>query len=184
MDIQNAIVILVPLEHRYKLKNLLLNDVQNLEYLDQFLEKNYDDEVWVCLNCKEVNCAISGRYNIYNLGLDEIHILEIIEDIYPRQLEKIELKQLKKYYGLFERSCWGMGYKRTSGINIDELLIIQEIKKYIERHRESIEKFCDYIVSKNVYNVSFEFRYVDGKFSFIDWDSDNDGKIICEENIR
>lgn len=48
----------------------------------------------------------------------------------------------------------------------------------IYRRRESWEMFVRFLLLRNVKFVSLEYKVSNGKFSFIDWDTDNDSLIV------
>lgn len=177
--ITNIVLIQVPVEHRYLLKNCVLNSMVDIDKAEEFIKRTGEkEELWMCLNSKNSTDALSGRYNINYKNGEEEHVLEIIEDIYPRKLERISRLTYNKYYGLFTRKHWAMGYSTEYEENKKRQIYKSEIFVNIERNRESLERLCEYINEKSVYSISFEFKCINGEFTFIDWDSENDSKIV------
>lgn len=112
------ILILVPIEHRYKLKNIVIKNRINLNHIYKLLEEEQSSysEIWVCTNRLKLGESFSGRFCIDCLKGFDNQILEIISEDTPRFIENIECFHEGKAenqieYYLYSRNCWGMRYK-------------------------------------------------------------------------
>lgn len=179
------VLILVPIEHRYKLKNIVIKGEIATNQIYDLLMKDYlYSEIWVCTNLLKIEESFSGRFCINSLKGANSHILEIIKDDTPRLIEKIECYQKKKdenqvEYYLYSRDYWGMRYNEYSewsGGMCDEYI---QICKAIESKRERIEQFYSYLEEIGIINLSLDFRYRNRKLEFIDWDTENDKRVIA-----
>lgn len=61
-----------------------------------------------------------------------------------------------------------------------EIMIQQFIEsvKGIEQNKEAIEHFIEHLESIGIYELCLEYMYSAKGFSFIDWDTCNDKKVI------
>lgn len=174
----SMIVIIVPIEHRYKLNNIIIREYRDLEVLkNKFKEDLSNGEVWVCINNDTKDDCYSGRYCIDTLYGEERHIIEIIKGNYPRLIEKIKVGD--DDYFMLERKHWGTSFKKVyygkaDGVNKQIRCILQSI----ERKRENIENFQEFLQDHDINSISLEFKMRGGKLTFIDWDSDNDKGVI------
>lgn len=180
------ILILVPIEHRYKLKNIIIEDEINENYTYEMLQMDsYYSEIWVCTNWKKSEGSISGRFCIDMSKGYENQILEIVKGEAPRVIEKIEYCNSEKSenkiaYYIYARHYWGMRYKELVNQNKGGLIDSEnsEICRELEKRREVIEQFETWFAKIGILSLSLEFRFQNRKLEFIDWDTENDKKVI------
>ena len=180
------ILILVPIEHRYKLKNIIINDEINANKIYELLNMDYSySEIWVCTNLPKLKKSFSGRFRIDMSNGYENQILEIVKGDAPRVIEKIEYHKKENLnnieYYIYSRNRWGMRYKELVNQKKSELIdnSNREICMALESKREVIEHFYTHLRKIGISNLSLEFRFQNGKLEFIDWDTENDKKVIC-----
>jgi hypothetical protein len=180
------ILILVPVEHRYKLKNIKIKDEITVNHFYEMLnmERSYS-EIWVCTNWSKLEESISGRFCIDMSKGYENQIIEIVKGDAPRVIEKIEYYKKDKSenqieYYIYSRNRWGMRYKELVNQNKSELIDDgnREICRAVESKREVIDQFYTFLEKIGILSLSLEFRFQNGKLEFIDWDTENDKKVI------
>ena len=54
-----------------------------------------------------------------------------------------------------------------------------QICRAIENKRERIDHLYSCLKKIGIVNLSFDFRYQNGKLEFIDWDTENDERVIA-----
>lgn len=174
------VIILVPLIQRYKLKNIVLRKMEDILDLAKILKENEPiGEIWVCTNNMNYKSCLSGRFSIDTLNGMEKQLVEIVIDDAPRLVEKVQLFGNSDCL-IYMRNHWGIRYRkvlkqkcRGDVIEYSKVLLSQ-----IERRRENIEEFYMYLQELGIISMSLDFRFIDGMLEFIDWDTENDNRVI------
>lgn len=186
-----------------QLHNLPNVNITNRQELENFYSKYSKDkqfsEVWFCKKKNNKNQTFSiGRISFNTKdqldGMDS-QILEQVWNTGHRDIEKYNGKYEKAYLKA-SRKDWGMRYS-IEKLNIakdknieKEQMVMQFIEavKEVERKREKVENLSEYLKKLGINQFSLEYLLQEGKFLFIDWDSQNDLKaintIIREEDQR
>jgi hypothetical protein len=173
----------VPIELKPKLKNYLLYNEDDLNMFINNFECEYDfAEIWYCKN--EINKTnIYGRFCMGDgIKVDYKHTLEIIYGNTARIIEQVS-NHSKVPYIQANRIGWGFSYKTNqfsnSNIGTNNLnKIFDFIIKSIEQRRENIEFFFDSLINLKVNSICLEFVVQSGNIFFIDWDTENDQRVL------
>lgn len=174
----------------HKLPNVNITNLQELKafYEKYSLVKDYS-EIWLCKKKgnKEQNFSV-GRISFETRDQRDSVDYQTIEQVWNVSHRNIEgyTNQYKEAYIRASRIAWGMRYsveelKIPKDNNLDkEKMILQftEVVKEIERRREKIENFENYLKTLEINQFSLEYLLQKGKFLFIDWDSQDDLKAI------
>lgn len=181
---------LVKNDQLHKLPNVNITNWKELKdfYQKYYLVKEFS-EIWVCkkkLN-KGQNFSV-GRISFETRDQRNSVDYQTIEQVWNVSHRDIEgyTNQYEKAYLRASRIAWGMRYSIEQLNNpkdnylVKEQMISQftEVVKEIERRREKIENFEVYLKILEINQFSLEYLLQEGKFLFIDWDSQNDLKAI------
>lgn len=181
------IIKLVPLKSYYQLPNLIMDSGKKIEEIYSELENKQLDkylEIWYCRNKSQNKGTVFGRIFIGNSELYPFRCPMQIELVWGTSARMIErYPHINCSYVAVEKENWNslpvIKEFIAKDINEDEILnasmeIVSEIGHFYNRIRD----FGSYIFSKGCNYLSLEFNYCDKKFNFIDWDSDDDDKIL------
>lgn len=67
------------------------------------------------------------------------------------------------------------GYPITENRVLDEY---QQVLRFLRETQDSWTPLVTHILGKGVTTVSLEYKVNDGVFSFIDWDTEDDDKVL------
>ena len=117
--------------------------------------------------------------------LQNSHTLEQVWSTSHREIEKYN-DESQVVFLRANRIGWNRRYRISKlyippSANLDTNYILSqfnETAREIELQREKIEEFSRYLKSLDIKSFSLEYMLREGKFSFIDWDSENDIKIV------
>ena len=201
-DIQNSnakcsyLISFIPKNQEYKLPNVSISSIDELEtFYEKYLQthnKKYA-EMWYFKKFANKNLnnligriAIDNRH-VYDNASD-FKSSQIVEQVWSANHREIERYNEKLGFTFLSasREGWNKRYKIDKikipeGINIDKDKILRqfaEIVKEIELRRENIENFSEYLKTLGVKSFSIEYMVREGRLSFIDWDSENDIKVV------
>lgn len=181
---------LVKNDQLHKLPNINITNWQELKdfYQKYSLVKEFS-EIWVCKKKSNNKQNFSvGRISFETRNQRNSVDNQNIEQVWNVSHRDIEnyTNQYEKAYLRASRMAWGMRYS-IEELNIpkdnylDKKQMISqftEVVKEIERKREKIENFEEYLKELGIAQFSLEYLLQEGKFLFIDWDSQNDLKAI------
>lgn len=185
------IVSSIPSNDFYKLPNFSISSMEDLEEFKASLDEHFLEkfsEVWYCKKTFEKgHDLITGRISFNNRdwvsSIKDSHIVEQVWNCSHREIEKLG-RDPNIIYIKASREGWGRHY------NIDTLNVpsikdkdkvirgFRETVRSIEANKEKIEPFEEHLKSIGVDEFCLEYMLSQGKFSFIDWDSSNDKKVI------
>lgn len=181
------IIKLVPLRSYYQLPNLLIDKEKKIEEIYTELRNmqlEHYSEIWYCSNKVQNQGTVFGRMLIGNGELYPIRCPIRIELVWGSSARVIErYPHVNCPYIAVEKENWNSSptIKELIAKDMDEEKIINtamEIVCETGLFYNRIRDFGSYIFSKGCNRLSLEFNYCDGKFSFIDWDSDDDKKVL------
>lgn len=185
------IISFVPTNSCFKLPNFCISSIEDLNNFKLSLQKDFLDkfsEVWYCKKLFEIGQDnIVGRISFDNkVGLNSIKCSQCIEQVWNcshREIEKFNSNSSSIYLRA-SREGWGRSY------SIDDLKVpssdfkdkvINGFRKtiyFIESGKEKIDIFNDYLNSIGIEELCLEYMLSSKGFSFIDWDTSNDKKVI------
>lgn len=183
----------IPLHDCFKLPNFCISSMEELEEFKASLDNNFFDrflEVWYCKKPFQNGYdVITGRIALDNRkGLNDIQYSHTVEQVWNcshREIEKFNKDSNAIYLRAF-REGWGRRY------HIDELRVptkketdkdkvingfIQMVRG-VEEYKEKIEEFENYLEKLGIDELCLEYMLSQKGFSFIDWDTNNDKKVI------
>lgn len=183
-------------KQEYKLPNVSINNIHELEtFYEKYSHINNPKyvELWFFKKARNRDSnsligriAISNR-QVYN-NISELENEQVIEQIWSANHRNIESYNEQLGYGFLSasRTSWGRKYKINkiktppdTSLSTEMMLSqFYQVAKEIEGKRENIEKFSKYLQSLDIKSFNLEYMLRDGKFSFIDWDSENDLKVV------
>lgn len=185
-------VVLVPMCHRYKIPNYVVENEDDLNGLEAFFDsyKGYK-EIWYfrdALN-SQTNC-FCGRISYNWAGSGTQQIVEMVSGISPRQLEKYVPDSQEMDYLRFTRKV-GSRFLLMDDVhlginqyNVDGWLnCFKRLQQALNLQEENLQQF-EYMVRRHeVRSFSLDFQVRGITLSFIDWDSSNDLKIVESETL-
>lgn len=171
----------------YKLPNYRVYTIGDL---DEFLlyinpKKHLYDELWYCrtqYSDEYISLNVSGRISFdYEHG-------QTIEQVWNRSPRVIEEYNNSSdfIYLRASRLSWGFRYITErihipKSLNIDSSTILSQFflsAIEIERKREKLDFFVEYIFGYKFHVFSIEYKIANGKLSILDWDTHNDSLIL------
>ena len=185
------IVSSIPSHDYYKLPNFCISSLEDLETFKTRLDEHFLDrfsEVWYCKKPFENGYdVITGRISFDNRDwINSIKYSYSVEQVWNcshREIEKFNKNSNVIYLRAF-REGWARHY------HIDELRVpsIKDKDKVIEgfrqtvisieENKEKIEIFEKYLKGIGINELCLEYMLSQKGFSFIDWDTSNDKKVI------
>ena len=175
----------------FKLPNFCISSLEDLEAFKKSLDEHFYDkfsEVWYCKKPFEKgNDVITGRISLDNRkGLNTIQYSHCVEQVWNcshREIEKLNKDSNTIFLRAF-REGWGRHYhinqlKVPSKEDKDKVIkgFIQTVKG-IESNKEKIEEFENYLKDIGIDELCLEYMLSQKGFSFIDWDTSDDKKVI------
>lgn len=171
----------------YKLPNFLIQNRQDIincrDKIENIKEKQFV-EIWYCKNVLQKE-TVYGRML---LSLDELfprivtRKMEIVWGNSARMIERYP--NLEYAFATVETEGWRKEFRIIDVIQADKSKVeIQEmivtLLDLISNYQERIINFGKFIKECGCSLLCIEFLYIkDEKFTIIDWDSDNDMKVI------
>lgn len=185
------IISAIPSHDCYKLPNFCINSMEDLEKFKESLDNHFFDkfsEVWYCKKpLKKGHDIITGRISFDNrTGLNSIKYSHNVEQVWNCSHRKIEKfnKDADVIYLRASREGWTRHYhiddiKVSSMEDKDKVIngFMQTVRK-IESNKEKIEEFEKYLKDIEIDELCLEYMLSQKGFSFIDWDTSNDKKVI------
>lgn len=187
----------VPIQQEYKLPNVMIKTVEQLEkfYSENCCTNigNKYTEIWFFKkNISKESSNLVGRisFNLreVNEQVKSIECAQTLEQVWNANHREIEKYNGEKRLNFIaaSRMGWNRRYKINEvsipmklHLNIKNILKdFRKVTMQIESYRENIEEFCEYLKSLGINEVSLEYMMSNGEFSFIDWDSPNDKKVV------
>ena len=181
----------IPSHDCFKLPNFCISCLEDLEAFKTSLDDHFLDkfsEVWYCKKpFQNGHDVITGRIALDNRkGLNTIqnsHTVEQVWNCSHREIEKFN-KNSNGIYLRASREGWGRRY-HIDALNLpskkdkDKVVngFIQTVKE-VESDKEKIEEFENYLEKLGIEELCLEYMLSQRGFSFIDWDTSNDKKVI------
>lgn len=184
-------LVLVPVNHKYKLPNYIVETEEDLDGIPQFMKQQEGyNEIWYFSSRKvqqEDGCSGRISYTWTAAGMKEI--IEMVGSDNPRLLEKYTLQKkdidylrLVRQEGdlnyCMEEIQYGVTYK---GIN-EWIACFKQLEKKLDQYKEKLKLFGNMVQKYSIRSFSLEFQMADGEIIFIDWDTSDDDKILRFEN--
>ena len=172
------VISFIPKNKHLKLPNKIIKKPEDLEGLEEFLQAHPETyEVW---RFKKEADGIIGRFVIKE---NEEQILEQVWSSDHRDIERYNagsgIPMLRA-----SRNRWYSRYTIDAVESIPEdkkevaqRVFIQAVTE-IERNREKIEMMLEECKKNGVSELALEYRIDSRGFSFIDWDTPNDIKVL------
>lgn len=184
-------LVLVPLEHQYKLPNYIITCEKELEQFEETVKRSKSyQEIWYYRgDTKELLNTISGRIAYSWNGAETMEIIELVNGNNPRLIEKYTLENQNYDYMMAFRINNEKEYhihSCSSGVKYSEQewnKCFNEIRIVLGNFRDKLQPFCNMIKSYGVYSLSLDFKWMNNTLSFIDWDTSNDMRILENEKV-
>lgn len=185
-------LVLVPLEHRYKLPNYVLKKKEDLQGLADFLEEKKDyQEIWYFTgSSKAKGREFSGRISFVLDGLGTAQVIEMISGDDPRLIEKYTMGNTKINYCRLVKKNGDSNYQiEEMQVHVDEFTgktwwdCVCKLQEELRLYQDNLFIFGGMVRKYGIRSLSIDFRYAEKKFSFIDWDTSDD-KTILNYEIR
>ena len=185
-------LILVPINHKYKLPNYIVYDEEGIQKVKEFVASyNGYSEIWLYNDKKEKDeKCFSGRISYNWKDYVELEFVEIVSADSPRQIENYTIKERKMDYLRLRKTKHDAEYQIEdiyAGIKYKDLneweKIFNYVRKMLGEYHTQLCLFKTMVKKYGINSLSLEFRVIDGQFQFIDWDTSNDERIIKNENI-
>ena len=175
----------------HKLPNI---NVTTLEQLLTFYKRYKNntsgfDEIWYCK--KQINNSSSpscvGRISFHTSDIiQDVSSEQILEQVWNTTHRDIENfnENYSKSYVRAHRNGFGRRYiidKMNIKSDVEKEQIVSQyitVVKEIEQKRDAIENFIDFLQQLDINEFSLEYLLEGGRFSIIDWDSQDDLKVI------
>ena len=171
----------------YKLPNFIILSVADLEMTKEKLEDiklTQFKEIWYCKNRTRDNDIVFGRMLIGNNPLFPNRCPIRYEMVWGDSAREIEQYPfVNEPFISINQSNWNVAPQvdkiDNKDMSIDEILKISEsVITAISHYTTEIIDFASYVFSLGCDYLCLEFNYGDNGFSFIDWDSDDDRKVL------
>lgn len=184
------IIKLVYRQKFYKLPNIVISREEQIEEACRMLEamdRNRYSEIWYCSNKARKHRMVFGRLMIDYGALYPSRVPARIELVWGNSARNIEkYPDTECPYAAIWRENWNAPpvIEKILPCGMDTEALIDtavEIARKLGTFRREILEFGTYVFSKGCSRLSLEFSYDDHHLSFIDWDSDNDGRILFSE---
>lgn len=188
-----ARIVLVPMNHQYKLPNYIVTGKKDLTGAERFLDMPGScQEIWLFFGTLQFSPGIfSGRisYNWsrweYTGFVDEMEVIEIVSGDDPRQIEKYivqnsnvdYLRAVKrdKNFGYIIEACDADAKYRQE----KELIWCFEVlKKELDKFHVRLYEFKKMIRRYGGCSFSMDFKIINQKILFLDWDTSDDAGVL------
>ena len=176
---------LIPKDGYHSLPNCIVSNEEDFTLLEILLARHQEAvEVWAFP--KELQASI-GRFAIRDNSVD-ISSSQILEQVWSTNHRDIEHYDSNSKVPLISasRMGWRQRYTFDKAQNIprdDMEIYVQEFANAateIERKRDKIEEIAEYFKSLGVDSFSLEYRLDSKGFSFIDWDTSHDDRVLAD----
>jgi hypothetical protein len=184
------IIILVKREQYYKLPNYRVFSMVDLDNFLPHIEerKHLYDELWYCrtlYNNDDNTTSMAGRMSFDYNNRVNIHTIEQVWNKSPRVIEEFN-EESQFIFIRASRPSWGYRYNLEhihipDKFDVDTTIIKKQFSLAtveLERFREKIEIFEEYLLGFGFKIFSIEYLFINGKINIIDWDTPNDRKVL------
>ena len=187
---------IIKLVYKYnfmKLPNIIIHSKKRFTSAKKNIE-TYDtsllSEIWYCKNNTKKNSTIFGRMLFSNSQLfpDRANIrYELVWGTSARTIE--QFPQMDCSFVSVERTNWNspLKYLEVNAYDIlpeDLYYISDKIIRMISASTSRIKEFGSFVFSMGCNHLCLEFSYFNNELNFIDWDTDNDKKILIGSDIQ
>jgi len=174
------------------LPNFQVTSIDDIQRIPKFINNNVlrqDAEIWFLKKQKGINREFASGRALFTNSFPDNQIVEMINGDSVRYLEKSDYT----LYIRTERVNWGWNFqvndiKYDTGEITDNSIIsgykkaFSQICTDIECMRERIEMFRDYLCKFGISDLSLDFLFNGTSTQIIDWDTNNDKKILNSLN--
>lgn len=179
-------IVLVPMEHRYKLPNYIVGGKRELEQLHEFLEgKGNYCEMWYHTHQRQFRQPIySGRISYTLTEIDILEIVELVSGDNPRKIESYCQGDINTFYLRISREEKSGGYRidsaqeRTGNGGMSPGECQKRLEHELNKYREKLLRFVNMVKRYQIYSCSIDFNLSDAGITFIDWDTSDDECIL------
>lgn len=183
------VIKLIPYNSVYKLPNFLIENPEELKACrDKLRSINIESfmEIWYCENTLQEE-KVYGRMLF---SLDELfprimtRNIEVVWGISARMIE--QYPDLTCTFAAVETNGWNQHFRIIKILQADKSKteiqrVIAVLLKLLGNYQDRIIKFGTFIKECGCSSLCIEFSLEKGeRFTIIDWDSDNDMKVICK----
>ncbi len=181
----------IPSHDCFKLPNVCVSSPEDLEAFKNSLSTYFYDrfsEVWYCKKpFQNGHDAITGRISLDNRSwvnsIKHSHHIEQVWNCSHREIERLN-EHSNVIYLRASREGWARQY------HIDDLRVpsreykdkviegFRQTAISIEQNKEKIEQFEGFLKEIGIHELCLEYMLSQKGFSFIDWDTSNDTKVI------
>ena len=185
---KHTFVVILVYPHAYlNLPNIVISSIHDLENAVQTLntaDLTKYTEIWYCKNDTHNNDTAFGRISFGNDELFPRRCAIRYEIVWGTSARKIEqYPAIDDPFVAFDRENWNATPKLdvliTGNMQRDALLALSDkIIATISKYTVNIIDFATFVFSRGCKYLSLDFIYCNGEFSFIDWDSDDDMKVL------
>lgn len=145
-------------------------------------------EIWYCKKpyskeAKSLVGRISFRNEDFLTSMKQAQSIEQVWNCSHREIEKFHQNSETQYLRA-SREGWGRRYTidclKVSSPEDKKMAVEQflESAKGIEANKQKIEDFLAYLKTLGIHELCLEYMYSSKGFSFIDWDTCDDKKVI------
>ena len=176
------IVKLIAKNTMFKLPNYSVSNESDLEALETEilkLSKERYYEIWYCRYDLTKQDSVFGRL-CFDFEIPYKHDIELVWDYTARGIEYYPY--CKGDFISITRKDWTAENYIVNALKSADIMKSKEdtetILKALAYSRKCILEFCSFLNSCGTKSLSIEFKFKDDKLYFIDWDSDDDERII------
>lgn len=179
-------IVLVPLNHQYKLPNYVVRTAEDLDRVPAFLQNRHRyQEIWYFTEEIQENAqVISGRLSYHWLGSSYMEYIELICSNTPREIETYSPKTNTEYM----RASRGVGETiyRIEAIQLGQSYTSEEqwfqtfslFRRKLSAYHACLEHFQSVVWAHGVNSMSLDFKLSGNRLYFLDWDTSDDSKIL------
>lgn len=176
-----------------KLPNIRISsadDLKNARITLSNTDLSFYLEIWYCKNITKEQGTVFGRMMFSSGELFPRTCPIIYEFVWSSSARMIEkLPDVKCPCMSFYRDSWNASPSVTSycenGIPYFKMLSVTEnIIRSVSGYTANISRLGTYIFSLGCHSLCLEFKYHNDELEFIDWDSDNDYRVLQKLRLK
>lgn len=141
-------------------------------------------EIWYCKNRANQNNTVFGRMSFGNTPLFPTRCPIRFEMVWGNSARIIEQYPLiNNTFVSYERESWNskieIAQLKKGNMHTDDILEVSErIIINASKYTPEIIDFASFVFSRGCNHLCLEFSFANNTFSFVDWDSDDDMKVL------
>lgn len=195
-------LVLVPMNHQYKLPNYIVAKREDLAGANDFMEQAESfGEIWhlvgkatekdlMGMSEETCHCGFAGRISYSKINFGYVEIIEMVSGDDPRQLEKYSVKNNEVDYLRVIKMWEGSTYKIDSihtGVNYKDarewIQCFRQLEEELAKYRDRLYRLRRMINRYGIYSLSLDFVMKEHGLSFLDWDTSDDCEILKNESV-